>query len=182
LRFRFGERTPGTEVCCGVRQATVTDDKHRLPCTATRHDVDKHLDTSGGQGTSRAVRMGELWKFKFCLAILGREFMCMHARNLQPWAIEGPMRACTKILSHCITERRRPINVRFISRARTCMHAISLYRTSLSQKITRVFPRFRFPFLISPTLLETVTHRTAHTTHHCVSLSVDNLYIILHNM
>jgi hypothetical protein len=135
------------------------------------------------QGTSRAVRMGELKrKFKRCLEILGRDFMCMHARNLQPGAIEGPMCPCTKIVSHRITECRRPINVRFISRACTCMHEISLYRTSLSQKITRVLPRFRFPFLISPTLLETVNHRTTHTNHHCVSLSVDNLYIILYNI
>jgi hypothetical protein len=62
---------------------------------------------------------------------------CMHTRNLQPGAVEGSMHACTKILSHRITERGRPINVRFSLRVCTCMHVISLYRTGLTRSGVR---------------------------------------------
>jgi hypothetical protein len=57
-----------------------------------------------------------------------RLFSCMHARNLQPGAVGGCLHACTKILSHRITEHERPINARFGLRA--CTQSLCIERPS----------------------------------------------------
>jgi hypothetical protein len=58
------------------------------------------------------------WRRAIAKFVMSRRlFSCMHAHNLQPGAVGGCLHAFTKILSHRITERERPINARFGLRA-----------------------------------------------------------------